>query len=122
VSKSKQDEDIMTFASNEQFRSDVRKRINAAMPEIEAERQVARRRIQAGFDERKARGWAKADAMLNKQRAVEYRDVVIHSERGRNVIVRMPIPQVSTVCNECGESRPDDDRVKAGMKCGQCVY
>lgn len=26
------------------------------------------------------------------------------------------------ICPECGESRPDDDRVKAGMKCGACAY
>lgn len=25
-------------------------------------------------------------------------------------------------CPECGEPRPDDDRVKNGMKCGQCAY
>ncbi len=25
-------------------------------------------------------------------------------------------------CGECGEERPDDDRVKAGMKCGLCAY
>ena len=26
------------------------------------------------------------------------------------------------VCPECGEFKPDDDRVKAGMKCGPCAY
>ena len=26
------------------------------------------------------------------------------------------------VCGECGESRPDDARVEAGMKCGICAY
>lgn len=26
------------------------------------------------------------------------------------------------ICPECGEPRPDDDRVKAGMKCTQCAY
>jgi len=26
------------------------------------------------------------------------------------------------ICPECGEYRPDDDRVKNGMKCGQCAY
>lgn len=26
------------------------------------------------------------------------------------------------LCPECGEPRPDDDRVKAGMKCTQCAY
>ena len=26
------------------------------------------------------------------------------------------------ICGECGEERPDDDRVKAGMKCGFCAY
>ena len=26
------------------------------------------------------------------------------------------------ICGECGEPRPDDDRVKAGMKCGFCAY
>lgn len=26
------------------------------------------------------------------------------------------------VCPECGEFRPDDDRVQAGMKCGFCAY
>lgn len=25
-------------------------------------------------------------------------------------------------CPECGENRLDDDRVKNGMKCGQCAY
>lgn len=25
-------------------------------------------------------------------------------------------------CIECGEYRPDDERVKAGMKCGYCAY
>ena len=27
-----------------------------------------------------------------------------------------------SVCPECGESRPDSARVKAGMKCGECAY
>jgi hypothetical protein len=27
-----------------------------------------------------------------------------------------------SVCPECGESRPDSARVKAGMKCAQCAY
>lgn len=26
------------------------------------------------------------------------------------------------VCLECGEPKPEDDRVKAGMKCGPCAY
>ena len=26
------------------------------------------------------------------------------------------------VCAECGQERPDDDRVLAGMKCGPCAY
>ena len=26
------------------------------------------------------------------------------------------------VCPECGKSRREDDRVKAGMKCGFCAY
>ena len=26
------------------------------------------------------------------------------------------------VCGECGEYRPDDGRVEAGMKCGHCAY
>ena len=26
------------------------------------------------------------------------------------------------ICPECGEHRPDDNRVKAGMKCGHCAY
>lgn len=26
------------------------------------------------------------------------------------------------ICGECGEERTDDDRVKAGMKCGFCAY
>ena len=26
------------------------------------------------------------------------------------------------VCGECGEYRPDDARVEAGMKCGVCAY
>ncbi len=26
------------------------------------------------------------------------------------------------VCPECEQERPDDDRVKAGMKCGPCAY
>ena len=25
-------------------------------------------------------------------------------------------------CPECGQERPDDDRVLAGMKCGPCAY
>ncbi len=25
-------------------------------------------------------------------------------------------------CPECGEPRPDDDRVKCGMKCRFCAY
>lgn len=25
-------------------------------------------------------------------------------------------------CPECGEYRPDDDRVLEGMRCGHCVY
>lgn len=27
-----------------------------------------------------------------------------------------------STCPECGEHRPDDDRVLAGMKCGPCSY
>ena len=30
--------------------------------------------------------------------------------------------QAKNTCPECGEERPDDDRVKAGMKCGFCAY
>lgn len=26
------------------------------------------------------------------------------------------------ICFECGEHCPDDERVKAGMKCGRCAY
>jgi len=26
------------------------------------------------------------------------------------------------ICPECGEDRPDDERVRAGMKCGFCAY
>jgi hypothetical protein len=26
------------------------------------------------------------------------------------------------ICLECGKIRPDDDRVKAGMKCSYCAY
>jgi len=26
------------------------------------------------------------------------------------------------ICLECGELRPDDERVKAGMKCSYCAY
>ena len=26
------------------------------------------------------------------------------------------------ICPECGEERPDDDRVKQGMKCRHCAY
>ena len=26
------------------------------------------------------------------------------------------------VCPECGEPKPDDERVSAGMKCGDCAY
>lgn len=26
------------------------------------------------------------------------------------------------ICPECGFERPDDDRVRAGMKCGECAY
>ena len=28
----------------------------------------------------------------------------------------------STVCIECLEYKPDDDRVYGGMKCGECAY
>ena len=28
----------------------------------------------------------------------------------------------STLCVECGEYKPDDDRVFGGMKCGECAY
>ena len=27
-----------------------------------------------------------------------------------------------SICPECGEARLDSDRVKAGMKCGECAY
>ena len=27
-----------------------------------------------------------------------------------------------TLCLECGQPRPDDERVLAGMKCGPCAY
>jgi hypothetical protein len=30
--------------------------------------------------------------------------------------------QVNLVCGECGQHKPDDDRVKNGMKCGTCAY
>jgi len=26
------------------------------------------------------------------------------------------------ICPECGQQRPDDERVKAGMKCVECAY
>jgi len=26
------------------------------------------------------------------------------------------------ICPECGEERPDDERVRAGIKCGRCAY
>jgi len=26
------------------------------------------------------------------------------------------------ICPECGQFRPDDERVKAGMKCSYCAY
>jgi len=32
------------------------------------------------------------------------------------------IIKVNIVCPECGEERPDDDRVKNGMKCCFCAY
>ena len=32
------------------------------------------------------------------------------------------IPRDFRFCPECGELRPDDDRVKNGMKCSQCAY
>ena len=28
----------------------------------------------------------------------------------------------NNICPECGEERPDDDRVKQGMKCNHCAY
>jgi len=28
----------------------------------------------------------------------------------------------STICIECSEYKPDDDRVFGGMKCGECAY
>jgi|TARA_R110000824_G_scaffold156873_12_gene330135 hypothetical protein len=28
----------------------------------------------------------------------------------------------STICGECGEYKPDDDRVFGGLKCGECTY
>ena len=28
----------------------------------------------------------------------------------------------STICGECGEYKPDDDRVFGGLKCGECAY
>lgn len=28
----------------------------------------------------------------------------------------------TTLCIECGEYKPDDDRVFGGMKCGECAY
>ena len=28
----------------------------------------------------------------------------------------------STICVECGEYKPDDDRVFGGLKCGECAY
>jgi hypothetical protein len=30
--------------------------------------------------------------------------------------------RASNVCPECRESKPDDDRVKNGMKCAKCTY
>lgn len=32
-----------------------------------------------------------------------------------------PVDEES-ICPECGECRPDDERVKAGMKCSYCAY
>lgn len=31
-------------------------------------------------------------------------------------------PKVNDVCPECNDYYPDDERVKAGMKCGYCAY
>ena len=29
---------------------------------------------------------------------------------------------LKAICPECGQYKPDDDRVKAGMKCTECTY
>lgn len=26
------------------------------------------------------------------------------------------------ICSECGQERPDDERVQGGMKCAYCAY
>jgi len=36
--------------------------------------------------------------------------------------IRKVALEIQSKCPECGEIRIDDDRVKAGMKCGFCAY
>lgn len=46
---------------------------------------------------------------------------LLGAETQREVDIEFYAGKVS-ICPECGQYRPDDDRVKNGMKCGQCAY
>jgi hypothetical protein len=78
-------------------------------------RKSARERINAGYDARKASGTARAEALLSaKGYHVGTYNVPPESEGG--------LAKGGWTCPECQQVRPDDDRVKAGMKCAQCAY
>lgn len=56
----------------------------------------------------------KRDAM---KKMVEIMDALIEKEK-----LGGDTGPPSTICLECGQHRPDDDRVKHGMKCVECAY
>jgi hypothetical protein len=35
---------------------------------------------------------------------------------------RLEADRLADLCPQCGKHRPDDERVKTGMKCFQCAY
>lgn len=39
-----------------------------------------------------------------------------------NAWLKVLCEYTSTICTECGKSYPNDDRIKAGMKCARCAY
>ena len=58
-------------------------------------------------------------------RAGFYEDAGGHAipiDAGLSPCCHAPMADLDEFCPECQQHRPDDERVKAGMKCGECAY
>ena len=57
-----------------------------------------------------------------KLREAGLHDALHTLDSGLHKTDEIPDDYKGLICPECGEYRPDDERVKNGMKCGQCAY